>query len=348
MKKILLVMSVAILIALCSAPSIVYAADYQIGVALCSTDPNNSSYYEITPVYVSTLGSYGMCVSVTYYNAGNVFRGYVGSYTDIYYYNNADTVTYCSKANTISGCITTLYSDYTWLSGNDTRGFFISETDFYNAIPEEYRPAPSIAQQRWDAFYEWYKNKFGFYPVEGSLIDLLRKLALGDEDANTEITILTFAPTPTPNPTPTPIPVQTIFVPDGNGNTTIIYQYTDPTTGVITQSPYNPNIQNNIEIDCDCDGDTGNSIFSPDPQDPAALTSSMLWADGFGVEITDNPLTAANDSQKSLAEAAAEYSDSVNVVSNSFNILPFKWLGLVGLLGGILIIAGLIRTFLGG
>lgn len=345
MKKILLVMSVAILIALCSVPSFVYADDNQVGVALCLTNANDSSSYAIVPIFVSSSGT---CVSVRYVNASNVFQGYVGSFQDLYFYNSSDVLTRCSKANTISGYISTLYSDYTWLSGNDTRGFFINESDFYAAIPEEYRPSPSLAQQRWDAFYEWYKNKYGFYPVEGSLIDLLRKLALGDEDPNTEITIPTFAPTPTPTPTPTPIPVQTIFVPDGNGNTTIIYQYPDPTTGVITQSPYNPNIQNNIEVNCNCDGGSGDGIFSPDPQDPAALTSSMFWADGFGVEITDNPLTAANDSQKSLAEAAAEYSDSVNVVSNSFNVLPFKWLGLVGLLGGILIIAGLIRTFLGG
>lgn len=242
------------------------------------------------------------------------------------------------------------FEDISFVVNNNNCHFYSNVDNFNNAIPEQFRPGPpSLAEQRWDAFYEWYKNKFGFYPTEGSLIDLLRKLAIGDEDANTEIIFPTLTPVPSPTPTPTPIPTQTIFVPDGNGNTTIIYQYIDPTTGLITQSPYNPNIQNNIVIDCDCGGDSnGYNIFGSDPTDPYTLTSSMFWADGFGVEITDNPLTAANDSQKSLAEAAAEYSDSVNVVSNSFNVLPFKWLGLVGLLGGILIIAGLIRTFLGG
>ena len=74
----------------------------------------------------------------------------------------------------------------------------------------------------------------------------------------------------------------------------------------------------------------------------------MLFADGFGVEMSESPLGAASQQQEMLKSQAMEYQSSVAVLSNSFGVLPEKWLVLVGILGTILIIAGLIRTFLGG
>lgn len=342
MKKIFIVMSVAILMALCSAPSFVKADDYTCGqlwynfqsvdyLVDCYTTSN------IVPVdfaYTSRNQCYVMD------SGGNIY--------DLYFRDpNTNTQYTVIRGGIRLGYIPTLLADYDYGGVHIIRDY----TTFVNSLPEDLRPElpePSLAQQRWDAFYEWFKLKHGFYPVDGSLIDLLRKLVLGDENSNTEIVFPTFVPTPTPIPSSTPIPVQTIFVPDGSGNTTIIYQYPDPDTGDITQSPYNPNTETYIDLNCNCTNNSDDGTFSSDPQDPFTLTSSMLWADGSGTQLTENPLTAANVSQQSLADAASDYTSSVNVVSNSFNVLPFKWLTLVGLAGGILIIAGLMRTFLGG
>lgn len=350
MRKYFIVVVFAMMICfVVVSPSVTSNAAVGLNIGNVIRDNGNNSYsvYELwilNPVEINYIG-YTTSGGTRWFNVNGSSSNAIMMLD-----SNGNYINDLSSGRSFWAYIPGNYSDFiSTANGNQCR-FYSNRDNFINAIPEEFRPTePTLAEQRWDAFYEWYKNKFGYYPTEGSLIDILRNLALGDEDANTEIIFPTLTPAPSPTPTPTPIPVQTIFVPDGTGNTTIIYQYTDPTTGVITQSPYNPNVQNNIEINCDCDDDGfGNNIFGNDPTDPYSLTSSMLWADGFGVEITDNPLTAANDSQKSLAEAASEYSDSVNVVSNSFNVLPFKWLVLVGLLGGILIIAGLIRTFLGG
>lgn len=350
MKKVLITISVAILMALCSAPSFSKAAEYVIGQVWYRWTVGSTYTDYLVDIYIKsdivpTHMTYSSSNQFQVMNSSNLSVKY-----QVYYHRYwDDNGEYTLPLGINSGYCPTLINTYSWYWIDGYRYFYNDLNDFYDNVPPEIVPEePSIAEQRWDEYYEWFKEKYGFYPLPGSLIDILRKLALGDESEDTVITFPSLTPSPTPTPTPTPIPVQTIFVPDGNGNTTIIYQYPDPTTGVITQSPYNPNITNNIEIDCNCDGGSSNGIFSPDPQDPAALTSSMLWADGFGVEISENPLTVANNSQQSLSDAAAEYSDSVAVVSNSFNVLPFKWLTLVGLLGGILIIAGLIKTFLGG
>lgn len=339
MKKILLVMSVAILMALCSAPSSVKADMIQAGTAIYMLNGEAVSlniYSSVTVTQISVRSN----DTIQTDQGGYLWIGLPDGNYNTFYLQFGVTAYIPTLANT------------TTLTHNGNICVFYNDYDSYiESLPEEFQPVePSQSEQRWEEFYEWFHDKFGYYPREGSLIDLIRLLAIGDwtDREEVEITFPTLTPTPSPTLTPTPIPVQTIFVPDGNGNTTIIYQYPDPTTGVITQSPYNPNITNNINIDCNCDGGSGDNTFGIDPYDPTALTSSMLWADGFGVQITDNPLTAANDSQQTLADTAAEYSDSVHVVSNSFNVLPFKWLTLVGLLGGILIIAGLIRTFLGG
>lgn len=343
MKKILLVMSVAILMALCSVPSFVKAAVVGNGYKYNSSR-GDAGIYE---VYIGT--DTDLISDVFLSNDGALLLS-VGSFNyNLYYYYDSFGVQTQNSIGSFN--FTSIYlagfNDTKSLTYNNETILVTGDLDiYYDNIPEEFRPVvPSISEQRWLDFYDWFYDKFGYYPREGSLIDLLRLIAIGDWTDIEEIEI-SYPALPTPTPTPSPIPVQTIFVPDGNGSTTIIYQYTDPTTGLITQSPYNPNID--IDVNCDCSDNPGNNIFGNDPSDPTVLTSSMLWADGFGVEISDNPLTAANDSQKSLADAASEYSDSVNVVSNSFNVLPFKWLMLVGLLGGILIIAGLIRTFLGG
>lgn len=246
-----------------------------------------------------------------------------------------------------SGYIPTLKQTTPLTVGSHTVYFYNDYEDYVNSLPVDLRPPePTV----WDDFYNWFYHVFGFYPRDDSIIGLLRKLFEGDHSEDTEIIFPTLTPIPTPTPTPTPIPVQTIFVPDGNGNTTIIYQYPDPTTGVITQSPYNPNIENNINIDCDCVGDGSNNVnpFRTVSNDPYSMDASLFWADGFGVQMSDNPLSSTDDNQKTLKAVAEEYTSSVEVLSNSFNVFPFKWLELVGLAGGILIIAGLIRTFLGG
>lgn len=345
MKKILLVMSVAILIALCSVPSYVSAAN--VGQAIVEYNGKQFLIDLIcsqNPEYLYNSGSHEFIYGYVVYNN-----------RDIIFHENLSGGMYDTALTPwelVVGYIPTLSQDYVYDVdyGSGTHRLnhiYNTYEEFYEDLPSQFKP--SLSLQRWNDFYEWFKDKFGYYPSDTSLIGVLRYLlTLGEDDSDVPIEFIPPSPTPTPTPTPTPIPVQTIFVPDGNGNTTIIYQYPDPTTGVITQSPYNPNIQNNITVDCNCDSDNVNDLFGTDPSDPYALTSSMLWQDGFGVQISDNPLTVANQSQQTLAEAASEYSDSVNVLSNSFNVLPYKWLALAGLLGGILIIAGLIRTFLGG
>lgn len=294
-------------------------------------------------LYAVDIYSYAVdptSVSYSYY-------GWIISFnqTYVFYVNDVETLLTLSNAKYIY--IPTLDENQTLVSGSNICYFYTDYDDYVDDIPEEFRPTePNI----WDDFYDWFYNLYGFYPRDDSIIGLLRRLFEGDRTDDTVVVFPTLAPSPTPTPTPTPIPVQTIFVPDGNGNTTIIYQYPDPTTGVITQSPYNPNVTNKIEINCNCDGSSGgdNNPFSSSPQDPYTLDASLFWADGFGVEMSDNPLSAADDSQTNLNAAAEEYNSSVEVLSNSFNVLPFKWITLVGLLGGILILAGLIRTFLGG
>lgn len=343
MKKILIVISVAILMALFSAPSIVKAEMVQIGTAIVT---KNGVTFQ-ADLYCD---EYPLSLNTTYINS-KYWINSQGRYSIEWRYDNQSSICFVNEVNymyipTLEQNITiergpaynpTLYKTYA----------YNNLSDYNNNIPDEFRPEdPSVIDQIWDSFYDLFELIFGYRPMSGSIYDLLRRNADGEDN---EITFPTLTPTPSPTPTPTPIPVQTIFVPDGNGNTTIIYQYPDPTSGVITQSPYNPNIQNNITVNCECDGDgTGSETFTVNPQDPYSLDASLLWADGFGVEMSENPLQATEDQQASLKEAAMEYDESVLVMSNSYNILPVKWILLAGLLGGILIIAGLIRTFLGG
>lgn len=340
MKKILLVISVAILIALCSAPSTIKAIDIPTDLEPCGF----GLFYVNGTLTPSTIYCRSVFMPVTDIgNNGGIFKcqwgyGYIFQNSDGNMNTCGPSKTYAIYCPTMSTARTFTYDNRTIYVGPDL-------DTYYENIPEEFRPVPSMSERLWDAFYDIYELIFGFEPMPGSLYDLLRNGAQGED---IEITFPTLTPTPTPTPTPSPIPVQTIFVPDGNGNTTIIYQYPDPTTGVITQSPYNPNIENNITVNCDCDGGGGSGTFTGNPQDPYTLDASLLWADGFGVVMSENPLQVVDESQKTLKETAMDYDASVNVLSNSFNVIPLKWIALCGLLGGILIIAGLIRTFLGG
>lgn len=341
MKKIFIVMSVAIVMALFSAPSLV-KADVPSDLQPCGT----GVFITRGVMYESTIYCRAVFFPITnVFNSNGPFKCQFG-YGDIYFDQNNGTKNVAGLSNTIGILCPTSQNNYTYTYQNRTIFCGHDEELYYQSIPEEFRPVPSMSERLWDAFYDIYELIFGYEPMPGSIYDLLRNGADGED---IEITFPTLTPTPTPSPTPTPIPVQTIFVPDGNGNTTIIYQYPDPTTGVITQSPYNPNIENNITVNCDCDGNGGGSgTFTSNPQDPYTLDASLLWADGFGVVMSENPLQVVDETQKTLKETAMDYDASVNVLSNSFNVIPLKWIALCGLLGGIIIIAGLIRTFLGG
>lgn len=349
MKKFVFIIPILLLTIFLSAPHFVKAAFEPCGSAIYAPDGVN---YQVV-----TLWSDGVVTTVRIGGSDLQWADVQVNYGSLWWSTSPDDKNLGGLlfSRLQSAYIPTLPENITLThySGFSVT-FYNNYDDYQEQLPDEFQPAaPSLAEQKWLDFYEWFNEKFGYYPREGSLIDLIRLLAIGDwtDVEDVEITFPTLTPTPTPTPLPTPIPVQTIFVPDGNGNTTIVYQYPDPSTGVITQSPYNPNIENNITVNCDCDGNGSgddNNHFKPVANDPYSMDASLFWADGFGVKMSDNPLSSTDDNQKTLKAVAEEYTSSVEVLSNSFNVFPFKWLELVGLAGGILIIAGLIRTFLGG
>lgn len=342
MKKIFIGIVLSIMLCLFLwSPSLVKADTYQIGYVwfrFLNQDYN-------IPVYSTVAGPYHHVGS----NSGELCL----------YRQNNTIISRITIINPATNNSQILYADYTYalfiddLVVSSTIRYSNRDIPVYGNYDEYEEDLPNQLQRNkiekiWDDFLHFMRQQLGLEP--GPIYELLYDLALGDDSLDTDITFPTLTPTPTPTPIPTSIPVQTIFVPDGNGNTTIIYQYPDPTTGVITQSPYNPNDTNNVVVNYYPSGGSGNdnNTFTSSPQDPYSFDTDLFWADGFGVEMSDSPLSTANDSQKNLKGAADEYSSSVQVMSNSFNVLPIKWLSLVGLLGGIIIIAGLIRTFLGG
>lgn len=333
MKRFFIALTFAVFLALFSAPSLVQAANYYPIGRICYRGSDMTLYvinYPETPTYVTfssggyldTSGGRSCMVYTDYWGSAGYYSVRYDEFTDIYL---PSLTNYTSP-----------YNDRRIISYNGTTHIiFKSESDYLDTFPED-SPA-------WDLFWEIFHSIYGFYPLPGSLWYNLRYD--NEYDVNTDINFPTNAPTPTPAPAPTPIPVQTIYVPDGNGNYTIIYQYPD-SNGNPTQSPYNPN-DFVINVNCDCGGGS-----DPDQdhnkQDPYyAPIDYFSWGSVDG-EFTDSPAYTAGQSLD-IIKASVEDSDAdMKIVSNSFNFLPPKWLTLVGLLGAVLIVAGLIRTFLGG
>lgn len=331
MKRYLTFAGIAILLVLLSAPSFV-KADIPDNRYVCGVGGINVEDGLVQLYSGENISSYGTVIqivahriSIGYSLAGLWAIEYSAGDSSSFVYDSQVAYLYipsCTNPGTFGNV--TVYNDY---------------DAFMDSIPEEY--IPQDEDSAWDAFYDMFENIYGFRPVSGSLIDWLRRIFDGDEE-NEDLIFPTYSPTPTPTPRPTPIPIQTIYVPDGNNSYTIIYQYELP-DGSITQSPYNPNID--IDIDCSC-GD-GNHDY-PNSNDPMyAPIGDFSWGT-IDSNFTDTPAMSAGQSLDMIKAEVDSYDEPIKVVSNSFGALPGKWLGLVGLLGACLIVAGLIRTFLGG
>lgn len=333
MKKIITFAGIAILFVLLSAPSFVKSAVYEVGI--CYVEYNGNRF--ISTIYQEDDSR--TVTSVRFDSSGWV---YSNNYAPLRYgYNNTTNV--ATRNTIISAYIPTLESSLIWSYGDIDRIITGDYDDYVESLPEELRPEPpSWSEQLWIDFLDFLEFQLGLDPFDGGIWNFFKRYFEDPENETLEIYFPTNTPTPTPTPRPTPIPVQTIYVPDGNGSYTIIYQYPDP-SGTITQSPYNPNVDVTVDVDCDCDD--GNDY---NPTDPMYYSfDGLTWASVDG-DLTGSPAMSAGQSLEAIKVEVDSYDEPIKVVSNSFGALPSKWLSLVGLLGACLIVAGLIRTFLGG
>lgn len=331
MKKIITFAGIAILFVLLSAPSFVKAAFDQVGSGIYIIDG------VATPVSLIADGA------VTRVTLGEApYNGIRVNYGGLWYGTPPNgVVTTLQLQYCVTMYIPTLEQTTTLTRGDYSCTFYNDLGDYKDSLPEEFQP--SWNEKLWDGFLDFLEFQLGLDPFDGGIWEFFSKYFQDPENESLEIIYPTNVPTPTPTPRPTPIPVQTIYIPDGNGSYTIIYQYPDP-SGTITQSPYNPNIDVNVDVDCNCDSGPQNYY----PQDPMyAPLEGLSWSSPDG-SLTGSPAMSASQSLDAIKAEVDSYDEPIKVVSNSFGALPAKWLGLVGLLGACLIVAGLIRTFLGG
>jgi len=226
---------------------------------------------------------------------------------------------------------------------NDYPDFVELSEDFINTgEPEE---EPTWYEEAWDIFKSWLGNTpWDDNNIVTMISDFWKKWTNGGNDP-TDINIVGYStPTPQPTPTPKPTPIQySVSLIDINGGQEIIYNYVDPTSGLPTSSPYNPNIDITIQS-----GGSGTTITTPVPVILATGTpefQNILFTseDSTDLEINVGQIGEYVDV---IENGLIENTDAMEEVSNIFSMLPNNWFMIIGIIACIPIIAAVISRFL--
>ena len=206
-------------------------------------------------------------------------------------------------------------------------------------------PEPKWYEDAWDIFKAWLGNTpWDDNNIVTMISDFWKKWTNGDNEPD-DINIIGYStptPQPTPTPKPTPIPYSVSLI-DINGGQEIIYNYVDPTSGLPTSSPYNPNIDITIQ-----GGGSSTTITTPVPVILATGTpefQNILFTseDSNDLEINVGQIGEYVDV---IENGLIENTAAMEEVSNIFSILPNNWFMIIGIIACIPIIAAVISRFL--
>lgn len=153
--------------------------------------------------------------------------------------------------------------------------------------------------------------------------------------------IATPTPFPTPTPKPTPIPYSTVIKNDGQGNSTIVYQYNNP-EGTPTESPVNPNINYNYNNSININGgDRNNPIYVQDVGNPEFTSIIDLSDNTISVNIGN-----LDDSIDAFTDPLSSNVEDVGKISDIFSVFPDDIMITIGCIACISLVAGIIGRFL--
>lgn len=356
MKKLLTVIPITILF-------ILFSDYYHINA--------DSSHYMIT--YAISTDQYGNLYTCKLWNAkasSTIVQNSDGTYSITNMYSNTSTEYNSSSRNSLAEAMAEIYQEAAQLSSdfigrnytinaqsniilnnisytvnNPTIGDFFPSLDDYE---------DSLTQDSW-----WDNLKDGFedliYGIPG--VDPLRPIWdwLFDLGSDPEEPVDSIQNISTPAPTPTQIPYlvtqQTITNGD-TSTTTYIYTYNDPTSGNIvtaTAPPEQPGRLNTGPVNYP----SGNGGNNSDPSqyhttDPLIVPEFSWLSQNTGNEALDNPLDTLSDSLSISKTQINQYKDGATSIFDIIGQLPTELYMLLGLGVTILVIAGIIRTFLGG
>lgn len=322
MKKILAVIPLTILFILLSNNQSVLAARIRVGSAL-NTDaawtgnPNGvyDAYADINDA--SDLYPYER-------NSGYLYVGYGSNASylySLYWYDPiGDRYLGLSTYNTrVLYLENSNFQPVTLTSSSGTTYCYSDYDEFVENLPPEYRPEEPSEPTWWDLVKD-YLFGFGDEPLWDlipDLWDLWFGFHLDGDDVQYGEPIEYIDP-PSPTPFPTQIPYQTIINPSGE----VTYKYIGPSGVPITAT-----------------------APPPEPTYTIIITDYPKY-DVSGVPVP--PDEGLNDIIDSLDDTVTEYQEGLSVVQNSMSVLPLKWFFFFGIPAAIIIIAGIIKSLLGG
>lgn len=322
MKKVFFVIPITILFVLLSENIKTYAAAYYTGNAYYSY-PNWDGY----------IGKMIILTSETHWESATYISGVLSGPS------NTEARGYSSADEAITASISQSGDNYgpEWVGtgGINLSGVekivglppnpFTGET--YDSVDDFLNPPQELT---W--FEIWSNNVQEF--LEGWLpwaVDLdhafddLTMWLFGMELSGDDVQYgndIEFYDFPTPTPYPTQIPYQQQVVPDGNGGFTVQYVYLNPSgTPVTATAP------------------------PPEPTYTIKITDSPQY-DISGVPVP--PADGLQDAIDAIDDNIDEYQVGFEAVQGSFSTLPIKWYFFFGVPAAILLIAGIIRSLLGG
>lgn len=271
--------------------------------------------------------------------AGGAYRGY----------NSENPISYVLNGTTLTFSSSSIIYEYTFSSGADeipsyeqilngsllstsysfTR-YYVPAVNIYvvngsfngsgiNSETYPNLPEPEPDPTWWDLVKD-YLFGFGEEPLWDlipDLWDLWFGFHLDGDDVEYGEPIEYIEP-PSPTPFPTQIPYQTIINPSGE----VTYKYIGPSGVPITAT-----------------------APPPEPTYTIQITDYPQY-DVSGVPVP--PDEGLNDIIDSLDDTVSEYQEGLSVVQNSMSVLPLKWFFFFGIPAAIIIIAGIIKSLLGG
>lgn len=282
---------------------------------------------------------------VVYFDSNNVFhidnRSKVYSQFSMYY----NSFLPASSGNLRSNDSNTYNSFYYQCRDNTIimlKGSFTSSSSVIVSYDDWLNPPPDTTwyEDAWEIFKDWLGGTpWSFPSLVGSIKDFWNKW-LFHRHSPSDINTYDFAtptPKPTPLPLPTPIPVTTVLVDNGNGSTTIIYEYPDPTSGVITQSPYNPNGENGGGERVDLIQPIEVVQVTQPPGEaftPISSVSGDIDVSSIGeyIEVIENGLE--------------DNLEGIEVIGDIFSFIPQGWYLLIGVIAAIPILCAAISRML--
>lgn len=204
------------------------------------------------------------------------------------------------------------------VSNNSEKAYYDSYDDYINPNPSWFEIWSNSIYQFLNDWIPWAVDLDNW--LDDIYLDLFgMKLDGDDVQYGNDVE---FYDLPSPTPFPTPIPYQQQLAPDGSGGFIIKYIYPDPSGNPITATAPPPQPTYVIKIT-----DTPQFDISGVPIPPAEGLQEAIDA------IDDN---------------IDDYQDGFDAIQGSFSTLPVKWFFFFGIPAAIILIAGIIRSLLGG